>query len=117
VTRELLLKYPDGKIGEQELLEIAQTENYDGVVGALSLASSLSLTKIVQLLSDARPEPIVFLCKALGYAWSTVQIILQSRPAMRMSAHAMVKASEAFERVSTQNAQLIVGFWRHESVA
>ncbi|MGZ5804842.1 MAG: DUF2336 domain-containing protein [Xanthobacteraceae bacterium] len=116
-TRELLLAYPDGKIGEEDLLQFALNRKYDEVVAGLSLVSSLPVAKVAQLLDDSRPEPVLFLCKALGYSWLTARTVLQIRPAKRMSADALISASEGFGRLSRQNAQQIVGFWHNDQFA
>jgi hypothetical protein len=113
-TRELLLAYPDGKIGEEDLLRFALSRKLDEVVGGLSLVSSLPVAKVAQLLDDSRPEPVLFLCKALGYSWLTARAVLQVRPGQRMSPDALIVASEGFGRLSRQNAQQIVNFWHHD---
>lgn len=113
-TRELLLAYPDGKIGEEDLLQFALSRKLDEVVGGLSLVSSLPVVKVAQLLDDSRPEPVLFLCKALGYSWLTARAVLQVRPGKRMSPDALIVASEGFGRLSRQNAQQIVSFWHHD---
>jgi uncharacterized protein (DUF2336 family) len=114
VTRELLLAYPDGKIAEEDLLGFALNRKLDEVAGALSLVSSLPVVKVAQLLDDSRPEPVLFLCKALGYSWLTARAVLQIRPGQRMSPDALIAASEGFGRLSRQNAQQIVSFWHHD---
>jgi uncharacterized protein (DUF2336 family) len=116
-TRELLLAYPDGKIGEEDLLQLALNRKLDEVVGGLSLVSSLPVTKVAQLLEDSRAEPVLFLCKALGYSWLTARAVLQIRPGKRMSPDALAIASEGFGRLSRQNAQQIVSFWHHDQFA
>jgi uncharacterized protein (DUF2336 family) len=116
-TRELLLVYPDGKIGEEDLLQFALNRKYDEVVATLSLVSSLPVTKVTRLFDDSRLEPVLFLCKALGYTWLTARAVLQIRPAKRMSADALMVASEGFGRLSRQNAQQIVDFWHNDQFA
>jgi uncharacterized protein (DUF2336 family) len=116
-TRELLLVYPDGKIGEEDLLQLALNRKHEEVVGALSLVSSLPVAKVAGLLDDSRPEPVLFLCKALGYSWLTARALLQIRTAKRISADALIVASEGFGRLSRQNAQQIVGFWHNDQFA
>jgi uncharacterized protein (DUF2336 family) len=116
-TRELLLAYPDGKIGEEDLLQLALNRKLDEVVGGLSLVSSLPVTKVAQLLEDSRAEPVLFLCKALGYSWLTARAVLQIRPGKRMAPDALTMASEGFRRLSRQNAQQIVSFWHHDQFA
>jgi uncharacterized protein (DUF2336 family) len=113
-TRELLLAFPDGKIGEEDLLQFALNRKYDEVVAGLSLVSSLPVAKLARLLDDSRPEPVLFLCKALGYSWLTARAVLQIRPAKRISAEALTVASEGYGRLSRQNAQQIVGFWHND---
>jgi len=116
-TRELLLKYPDGKIGEHDLLQLALGRKYEDVVGGLALISSLPVAKIAQLLDDSRAEPVLFLCKALGYSWVTARAVLQMRPGKRMSPEALKTACEGFGRLSRQNAQQLVSFWHHDPFA
>jgi uncharacterized protein (DUF2336 family) len=115
-TRELLLAYPDGKIGEEDLLRLALGRQHDEVVGALSLVSSLPVGKVAQLLDDSRLEPVLFLCKALGYSWPTARAVLQIR-AKRIPADELSVASEGYGRLSRQNAEQIVGFWHHDQFA
>ncbi len=116
-ARELLLAYPHGKIGEEDLLRFALDRKYDEVVAGFSLVSSLPVAKVAQLLEDSRPEPVLFLCKALGYSWLTARTVLQIRPAKRMSADALILAAEGFGRLSRQSAQQIVGFWHNDHFA
>jgi hypothetical protein len=59
----------------------------------------------------------LFLCKALGYSWLTARTLLQIRTAKRISADALIVASEGFGRLSRQNAQQIVGFWHNDQFA
>lgn len=113
-TRELLLKYPDGKIAEDDLLRLALSKKYEDVVGGLALVSSLPVAKIAQLLDESRAEPVLFLCKALGYSWITARAVLQVRPGKRISPDALKAASEGFGRLSRQNAEQLVGFWHHD---
>jgi hypothetical protein len=91
-------------------------KQHDEVVGALSLVSSLPVGKVAQLLDDSRLEPVLFLCKALGYSWLTARAVLQIR-AKRIPANELIVASEGFGRLSRQNAEQIVGFWHHDQFA
>jgi uncharacterized protein (DUF2336 family) len=116
-TRELLLAYPNGKIGEEDLLQFALHRKYDEVVATLSLVSSLPVAKVTRLFDDSRLEPVLFLCKALGYTWLTARAVLQIRPAKRVSADALMMASEGFGRLSRENAQQIVDFWHNDQFA
>lgn len=115
-TRALLLTYPDGKIAEEDLLGFALNRKHDEVVAGLSLVSFLTVARIAQVLEDSRPEPVLFLCKALGYSWMTARAVLQIR-SKRMSPEAMNTASDGFARLSRQNAQQIVSFWHHDRFA
>jgi hypothetical protein len=69
---------------------------------------------VAHLLDDSRPDPVLFLCKALGYTWLTARAVLQIRPGKRMSPDALITASEGFGRLSPQNARQIVNFWHHD---
>ena len=113
-TQALLLRYPGGKMSEEDLLGIALSKNLNELVAALSLVSGLSTAKVAQALSESQADRIVILAKALGYSWSTTGAILRLK-AKRIAPDALVAASEEFGRTGQRQAQQVLDFWRqHE---
>jgi uncharacterized protein (DUF2336 family) len=113
-TQALLLRYPGGKMTEEDLLGIALAKNQNELVAAVSLVSGLSTAKVAQALSDSQADRVVILAKALGYSWSTARAILQLRP-KRIAPDALLAASEEFSRTGQRKAQQVLDFWRqHE---
>ena len=114
-TQALLLRYPDGKIPEEDVLAIALSKQLNEVVAALTLVSGLPTSRVAQLLSDTQIDRMVILAKALGYSWSTTRAILQVRAGKRIAPDALLAASEEFSRTSRHKAQQVLGFWREHS--
>jgi uncharacterized protein (DUF2336 family) len=111
-TKTLLLRYPDGKIPEEDVLGIALSKHLAELAAALSLVSGLPTLKIAQLLSDTQSDGTVMLAKAVGYSWPTTRAILQVRTGKRMTPDALLAVSEHFSRTSQHKANQILNFWR-----
>jgi uncharacterized protein (DUF2336 family) len=114
-TKTLLLRYPDGKISEKDVLGIALSKHPTELPAALSLVSGLPTLKIAQLLSDTEIDGIVMLAKALDYSWPTTRAFLQVRTGKRIAPDALLAASEEFSRTSRHKANQILNFWRQNS--
>jgi uncharacterized protein (DUF2336 family) len=114
-TQALLLRYPDGRLPEEDVLAIALSRHLNELTAALSLVSGLPTSKIAQLLSDMQMGRMAILAKALGYSWSTTRTILQVKAGKRIAPDALLAASEEFSRTSQYKAQQVLGFWREHS--
>jgi uncharacterized protein (DUF2336 family) len=112
ITQALLLRYPDGKISEQDVSGIALSKQLSELAAALSLVSGLPTLKVSRLLSETQAERIVILAKALGYSWPTTRAILQVSAGKRLAPDDLLAASEEFGRTSQHKAQQVLAFWR-----
>jgi uncharacterized protein (DUF2336 family) len=111
-TRRILLAYPDGRIEEPDLLRLALGRQHDDVVAALSVMSAISVRTIDQLMSDERPDPIQFLCKALGLAWPSARSVLQLGPGRGISSETLAVARQEYDKLPVSAAQRMLGFWQ-----
>lgn len=102
-----------GGIGEKELAEFARAEQYEDTVAALGQISQVPIEIIDHLLGGERPDPILILCKAYGFAWPTVRDIIVARPGNRgKSETALNSAFANFDKLSVTTAQRVVRFWQ-----
>jgi uncharacterized protein (DUF2336 family) len=102
-----------GQFGEAELAEIARTGSYDDTVAALSQLTGVPIDVVDRLMSGERPDPILILCKASGYAWPTARDIMLARPGNRGKAPPSIEAANAnFDRLSPSTARRVVRFWQ-----
>jgi hypothetical protein len=64
-------------------------------------------------MDDERPDPVLILGKAAGFAWSTVRAIIAARPSSKGKSSVSIEAAHAnFERLSPSTAQRVVRFWQ-----
>jgi uncharacterized protein (DUF2336 family) len=102
-----------GKLGEKQLAEFAKAERYEETVAALGQLSSVPIEVIDRLMCGERPDPILILCKAVGFEWDTVREIIVARPGGRgKSDIALDTALANFDKLSASTAQRVVRFWQ-----
>ena len=64
-------------------------------------------------MAGDRPDPILILCKAAGYGWTTARAIIMARPSAKgTSTPALDAAFANFEKLSPSTAQRVVRFWQ-----
>jgi uncharacterized protein (DUF2336 family) len=117
VVSELLLEYPEGKLGERELAQFAGARQFDRMVAALSIVAAVPAALIEKLMTGERLEPVLILCRAVRFKWPTARAVLQSRPGPRASAQALTGACEDFNRLSPPSAQQMLRYWQRQANA
>ena len=66
-----------------------------------------------RLIAGDRPDPVLIISKALGFAFPTVKAILELRAGgRRLSPQALDDAVINFERLSPATAQRVLRFWQ-----
>ena len=102
-----------GKLGEAELADFANGKKFEETVAAVALLCGVPIETADRLMAGDRPDPILILCKASNYSWTTVKAIIMSRPSARgTSNHSIESAFANFEKLSTSTAQRVVRFWQ-----
>jgi uncharacterized protein (DUF2336 family) len=111
--RIVLAMHRTGRFGEVELAEFARDKRFEETVASLSLLCGVPIDTADRLISGARPDPILILCKAAGYSWTTARAIILARPDGKGSSSRALDAAFAnFEKLSTSTAQRVVRFWQ-----
>jgi hypothetical protein len=102
-----------GELGEPALFELAKNKKFEETVAALSVLCRVPIETADRLMAGDKPDPILILCKAAGYSWTTARAIILSRPSLRGTSNASLDAAFAnFEKLSPSTAQRVVRFWQ-----
>jgi uncharacterized protein (DUF2336 family) len=114
--RVVLALHQAGKLGETALADFAKDKKFEETVASLSLLCGVPIETADRLMSGDRPDPILILCKAAGYGWTTARAIIVARPGGKgSSSPALDMAVANFEKLSPSTAQRVVRFWQVES--
>jgi uncharacterized protein (DUF2336 family) len=111
--RTVLALHQAGKLGENELADFAKSKKFEETVASLSALCGVPVEAVDRLTAGERPDPVLILCKAIGFGWPTVRAIIMARPSEKgTSNQALDVAYSNFERLSTSTAQRVVRFWQ-----
>jgi uncharacterized protein (DUF2336 family) len=115
--RRLLDAHPGGKIGERDLAPLAAARDFEATVAALSLMAAVPADVVERLITGARLEPVLILCRALRFKWPTVRSVLHARPGPRASVQALTEACDDFNRLSPSSARQMLQYWQRQVTA
>ena len=111
--REVVAMRQAGNLGEPELAAFAKDKKYEHTVAALALLCGVPIETADRLMAGDRPDPILILCKAAGYGWTTARAIIMGRPSAKGTSTPSLDAAFAnFEKLSASTAQRVVRFWQ-----
>jgi len=111
--RTVLALSQSGKFGEPELVTFAGEKKFEETVAGLALVCGIPVETADRLMAGDRPDPILILCKAAGFGWTTVRAIILARPNTKgSSSQALDTAFANFEKLSPSTAQRVVRFWQ-----
>jgi uncharacterized protein (DUF2336 family) len=113
--RQLMLKLPNGRPSEGDVAQLAAARDFERTVAALSLVAAVPAELVERLMTAARLEAVLILCKAVRFKWPTARALLQSRPMPRASAQALTEACDDFNRLSPASAQQMLRYWQGRS--
>jgi uncharacterized protein (DUF2336 family) len=102
-----------GSLDESRLAKFARTGRFEEMVTALSTLCAVPLEVVDRLMASDRTDPVLILCKAVGFEWQTVQAILTVHPEGKGTrSQGLDEAHRNFERLSQSTAQRVVRFWQ-----
>src|SRR5205814_6450094 len=82
-------------------------------VATLSALCGSSIETVDRLMSAEQPDPVLILCKAVGFEWPTVRTILEIPvPTRRASQQFLDAASANFQLLAVATAQRVLRFWQ-----
>jgi uncharacterized protein (DUF2336 family) len=111
--RKILDLRRDGKLDEATLVEFTKNAQHEETVAALASLCAVPIDVVDRLMAADRPDPILILCKSVGWGWQTVKTILTAMPdGHAMSSRDLDAAYANFERLSPTTAQRVMRFWQ-----
>jgi uncharacterized protein (DUF2336 family) len=103
----------EGKLDEAALVDFAKKGQFEETIAALAALCSVPIEVVDRLMSGERPDPILILCKSVGWGWPTVKSIIMSRPGgPGTSSQGLDAAFANFDRLSATTAQRVLRFWQ-----
>jgi uncharacterized protein (DUF2336 family) len=116
-ARRLVAQLNDkGELTEATLLGFAKQRRYEETVAALAELSQSTIEVVRPLMQSLRDDGVLIPCRAAGLSWNTVHAVLDSRFATgRMGPHELAKTQGQFARLTTEDAQRVLRFWRVRS--
>ena len=109
----VLALHQAGKLGENELQDFAKSKKYEETVASLSALCGVPIEAADRLVGGDRPDPVLILCKASGFGWTTARAIITSRSGVKgTSSQALDAAYANFEKLAPATAQRVVRFWQ-----
>jgi uncharacterized protein (DUF2336 family) len=106
----------DGKLDETVLVDFAQKGQYGETIAALASLCAVPIEVVDRLMGAERSDPVLILCKAAGWRWSTTEAIIAVRPGSARTSSPDFDAARAdFDRLSPATAQRVMRFWQVRS--
>ncbi len=115
--RTVLSLHKAGTLGEAQLLEFADARKVEETVATLSALCGVPIETVDRLTAGERPDPVLILCKAVGFGWPTARAIILARAGNKRVSEAMLEAAQAnYDRLSPTTARRVLRFWQVRQV-
>jgi uncharacterized protein (DUF2336 family) len=103
----------ESKFDEAALVALASQGKYEEAVAGMSLLFDFPIEFIERLMANKRPDPILTMCKAAGFAWQTACAVISMAGTGRqgISMLSLEAARRAYVKLSPISAQQVVSFW------
>jgi uncharacterized protein (DUF2336 family) len=103
----------EGRLDEAQLVDFAKARRYEEMVVALAALCSVPIDVVDRLMGGERPDPILILCKSVGWGWPTARAIISARPGRSAnSSQGLDAAFSNFERLTGATAARVIRFWQ-----
>jgi uncharacterized protein (DUF2336 family) len=110
---EVMALKQQNKLGEPALFDFAKRGKFEHAVITVSELSGVPVETIERLMIGDRPDPVLILCRSVGFAWQTVRAMILIRPGAKgTSSQGLDAAYTNFERLSPATAQRVTRFWQ-----
>jgi len=115
--RAVAAMYTDGRLGEQDVFDLARSARLEEIVAALSLLCLVPIEVVDRIIWGKRIDPILVICKVAGFKWPTVRAIIQLPGKRTPSPHQLADASNDYARLSQASSRKVLQFWRDRQEA
>jgi uncharacterized protein (DUF2336 family) len=102
-----------GKLNEGQILDFAKASQYDEMIAGLAELCAVPIDVVDRLMGGERPDPILILCKSVGWGWPTARAIMGARLGPKAnSSQGLDAAYSNFERLTAATAARVIRFWQ-----
>jgi len=114
--RHVLAHCPGGKPQESDIQAFAMRGEFAELAAALSLTLSVPVDTVSRLMRVDDLGPMIILCKAADFRWSTARAVMVALPdAERIAPQKLVAAQHEFEQLSRESARKVVTAWEQRA--
>jgi uncharacterized protein (DUF2336 family) len=102
-----------GQLNEGQILDFAKASQYDEMIAGLAELCAVPIDVVDRLMGGERPDPILILCKSVGWGWPTARAIMGARLGPKAnSSQGLDAAYSNFERLTAATAARVIRFWQ-----
>jgi uncharacterized protein (DUF2336 family) len=102
-----------GELNEGKILDFAKATQYDEMIAGLADLCGVPIDVVDRLMGGERPDPILILCKSVGWGWPTARAIMGARLGPKAnSSQGLDAAYSNFERLTAATAARVIRFWQ-----
>jgi uncharacterized protein (DUF2336 family) len=102
-----------GQLNEGCIVEFAKSTQYEEMVAGLADLCAVPIDVVDRLMGGERPDPILILCKSVGWGWPTARAIIGARLGRKVnSSQGLDTAYSNFERLTGATAARVIRFWQ-----
>jgi hypothetical protein len=83
------------------------------MIAGLSELCAVPIDVVDRLMGGERPDPILILCKSVGWGWPTARAIIGARLGRKANSNqGLDTAYSNFERLTAATAARVIRFWQ-----
>jgi uncharacterized protein (DUF2336 family) len=102
-----------GQLNEGQILDFAKAGQYEEMIAGLADLCAVPIDVVDRLMAGERPDPILILCKSVGWGWPTARAIIGARLGRKAnSSQGLDAAYSNFERLTSATAARVIRFWQ-----
>jgi uncharacterized protein (DUF2336 family) len=102
-----------GQLNEGQILDFAKAGQYEEMIAGLADLCAVPIDVIDRLMGGERPDPILILCKSVGWGWPSARAIIGARLGHKAnSSQGLDAAYSNFERLTGATATRVIRFWQ-----
>jgi uncharacterized protein (DUF2336 family) len=102
-----------GQLNEGQIVEFAKADKYEEMIAGLSELCAVPIDVVDRLMGGERPDPILILCKSVGWGWPTARAIIGARLGRKANSNqGLDTAYSNFERLTAATAARVIRFWQ-----
>jgi hypothetical protein len=115
-SQRLLLRCPDGRLFEDDVIDILPVGDTDQLIVALSLMCGIPVELAEKAMTDESNDLLLILCKVLDFACTTVQGILEHKLGGQAIPAVIDAAAEDFGKMSRMTARQMLQLWKRGDI-